>query len=235
MKATINEIETDHFLNWIVAATGTQTHRLSQGYQGYTYLYEKGGQRWVVKAPEGWGPGRWIRRWMLYNEYKAYAALGHMDGVPKCYGFINGSYLILEYIDGTSIRTANINDPADFYDALFKCVQRLHRKGVAHGDLKRKDNILIVDKRHPILIDFGVAIVCKTGWAPVNHFLYRLFNQFDYNAWIKHKYDQKVDQVCEEDRCYYHRTWVEHLAGWIKRGYRKIKRYVLSSSFPKKK
>ena len=235
LKTAIDEIETDRLLNWIATATETQNHRLGQGYQGQTYLYEKDGRRWVVKAPGGWGPVRWVRRWMLCNEYKVYAALGQLDGVPKCYGLVNGSYLILEYIDGPSIRKADIDDPAEFNDALLACIRRLHGKGVAHGDLKRKENILIVDQRHPVLIDFGVAVVCKAGWAPLNHLLYRLLKQFDYNAWIKHKYGRKVNQVREEDRCYYRRTWVEHLAGWTKRGYLKIKHCMPSSGCSQKK
>lgn len=235
MKARIDDIAPEELREWIAAAIETQTHRLSQGYQGHTYLYEKGDQRWVVKAPIGWGPARWIRRRMLQNEYRVYTKLKHTDGVPKCYGFIDGSYLILEYVDGLPIRKATIDDPADFYNVLFKRIKLLHAKGVAHGDLKKKDNILVVDRRDPFLIDFGVAVVCKAGWAPVNHYLYNLFKRFDYNAWVKHKYNRDVDHVCEEDRCYYDRTGVEYLAGWIKRGYRKAKDWVLLLLSPNKK
>jgi hypothetical protein len=113
-----------------------------------------------------------------------------------------------------------------FYNALFACIQGLHARGVAHGDLKKKDNILVIDNRYPFLVDFNVAIIRNTGRAPVNHFLFRLFAHFDYNAWVKHKYDRKMDQVCEEDRYYYHRTWIESLSGWIKRGYLKMKCWV---------
>lgn len=229
IKPRIDEIDQDQLRKWIALEVATQSHRLSQGYQGYTFLYAKNGHRWVVKAPLGWGPARWIRRWMLHNEYKAYAALKHVDGVPKCYGFIDGSYLILEHVDGLSIRDATITDPAEFYNALFGCIERLHMRGVAHGDLKKKDNILVVKNRYPVLIDFGVAIVRKDGRAPVNHYLYRLLKQFDYNAWIKHKYDRKLDLVREEDRCYLKRTGIEYIAGWIKGVYRKCKRYLRHS------
>lgn len=234
-EGRIEDFSPEEFRKWITAATSNQTHHLSQGYQGHTYLYEKSGQRWVVKAPLGWGPARWIRRRMLHHEYRVYAALGHADGVPKCYGFIDGSYLILEYIDGQQIREATITDPAVFYDALFSCLQGLHAKGVAHGDLKKKDNILVVDGRHPFLIDFGVAIIRKAGWAPVNYYLFRLFQRFDYNAWVKHKYKRRMDQVSEEDLRYYHRTGIEYLARWIKRRYRNMQRRVRSFIFPNKK
>lgn len=234
-EGIVDEFAPDEFRKWIATATSNQTHRLSQGYQGHTYLYEKGGQRWVVKAPMGWGPARWIRRCMLRHEHRVYSTLTNTDGVPKCYGLIDGSYLILEYIDGKQIREATIADPAGFYTTLLECIQDLHAKGVAHGDLKKKDNILVVDSRNPVLIDFGVAVIRKAGWAPLNRYLYRLFKRFDYNAWVKHKYKRRVDQISEEDRCYYHRTGIEHLARWIKRRYRNMQRWVRSLFLPDRK
>jgi hypothetical protein len=101
--------------------------------------------------------------------------------------------------------------------------------GVAHGDLKKKDNILVVDGRHPVLVDFGVAVVWKSGWAPFNHYRYKLFARFDYNAWVKLKYSQGADALCEADRCYYRRTMVESLSGWIKHAYCSVKRFVTGS------
>lgn len=231
----VDEIAPDEFRKWITTATAKQTHRLSQGYQGYTYLYEKGEHRWVVKAPMGWGPVRWLRRRMLRHESKVYNLLRHAGGVPRCYGFIDGSYLILEYIDGKQIREATIADPDGFYSALLECLQDLHAKGVAHGDLKKKDNILVVDGRRPVLIDFGVAVIRKAGRAPFNHYLFWLFKRFDYNAWVKHKYKRRMDLVSEEDRCFYNRTVIEYVAKWIKGLYRPMQRRVRSLLSPDKK
>lgn len=231
-EGIIDEIAPDEFRKWIHAATASQTHHLSQGYQGHTYLYEKRGQRYVVKAPIGWGPARWIRRRMLRHEYRVYTLLKHAVGVPRCCGFIDGTYLILEHIDGKQIRGATIDDPAGFYSSLLECLQGLHARGVAHGDLKKKDNILVVDGREPVVIDFGVAIVRKAGWAPLNHYLFRLFRRFDYNAWVKHKYNRRVEQICEEDRCYYRRTGIEYSARWIKRRYLNMRRRVRSLFLP---
>jgi len=234
-EGRIDDFATDEFRKWIAAATANQTHLLSQGYQGHTYLYEKGGQRWVVKAPLGWGLARWIRRRMLRHEYRVYATVRDTAGVPKCYGFIDESYLILEYIDGKEIRDATITDPAAFYKELFSCLQDLHARGVAHGDLKKKDNILVVEGCHPFLIDFGVAIIRKTGWAPVNHYLYRLFRRFDYNAWVKHKYRRNMKEVAEEDRRYYRRTIIEYFTREVKRCYRYTQRGLRALFFLNKK
>ena len=103
----------------------------------------------------------------------------------------------------------------------------MHRAGVAHGDLKKKDNILVVDGRHPVLLDFGVAVIRKSGLVPVNRYLYSLFKKFDYNAYVKLKYRKRIDRISAADRPFYHRTVVEKSAGWIKRRYLKIKSWLI--------
>ena len=103
----------------------------------------------------------------------------------------------------------------------------MHRAGVAHGDLKKKDNILVVDGRHPVLLDFGVAVIRKSGLVSVNRYLYSLFKKFDYNAYVKLKYRKRIDRISAADRPFYHRTVVEKSAGWIKRRYLKIKSWLI--------
>jgi predicted Ser/Thr protein kinase len=229
MKADINDIPQAEIRQWITTAVENQTHLLSSGYQGHTYLYEKGGRRWVVKAPTGRGPAGWIRRWMLQNEHAVYSKLCGIAGVPQCLALIDGRYLVLEFVNGPPIRNAEITDTEQFYREFLERIQALHAAGVAHGDLKKKDNIMVVDGKHPVLVDFGVAVVRKSGWAPINHFRYRLFVRFDYNAWIKHKYNRRIDALSEADRCYYRRTLVESVAGWIKRTYRSFKGMLTGS------
>lgn len=223
-----SEIARNELREWISTAVSTNAHCLGRGYQGCTYLYEKDGRRLVIKVPTGRGPARWIRRRLLYHEYRVYSMLKDADGVPECHGFLDGSYLILEYVDGPSIRKVEISDPMEFHKMLFACIQGLHARGVAHGDLKKKDNILVIDNRYPFLVDFGVAIIRNAGWAPVNHYLYSLFQRFDNNAWIKHKYNRKTDRICEEDLLYYNRTWIESIAGVLKHCYLKMKKQTFS-------
>jgi serine/threonine protein kinase len=124
------------------------------------------------------------------------------------------------------LREARIADRKIFFDTLFEQIQELHRRGVAHADLKRRDNLLVVDGRLPCLIDFGAAALRKPGFAPVNHYLYRLAKRFDYNAWAKLKYQGRMDELTPEDRAYYDRTGIEIVARAIKRSYLKLKRRI---------
>lgn len=199
----------------------------ARGYQAAVYIYEEHGRRYVVKAAADAGLRGWLRRWMLRREHRAYQRLDGFHGSPRCYGLIDGRYLVLDYVDGVRFRNRHIVDRRAFFDTLFAHIHELHRRGVAHADLKRNDNLLIVDGRHPYLIDFGAAIVRKPGFAPINHYLYSLARRFDWNAWAKLKYQGRMEELTPEDRPYYQRTGVEIVARAVKRSYLKIKRRIV--------
>ena len=210
-------------LEWIKNSIKKKSNIYSHGYQGQTYLFESKRQRFIIKVPSGWGLAKLIRRWMLRNEYRVYTQLSGLKGIPVCYGFINRRYLVLEFIGGTPIRWARIADPRRFFESLLSLIKDMHNLGVAHTDLKKKDNILVVDGRIPYVVDFGVAVVRNSGFAPINHYLYKLAKKFDYNAWAKLKYRRKLKYISEQDRQYYDRTFVEKASRRIKRMYRSVK------------
>ncbi len=194
-----------------------------RGYQGQLYLYEGHGRRLVIKAAVGRGLLRWLRERMLRREYRVYRRLAGFPGSPRCYGLIAGRYLVLEYVDGEPVRHAPIRDREAFFATLLAYIQELHRRGVAHADLKRKENLLVVDGKRPCLVDFGVAVVQKPGFRPLNRLLFDLARQFDYNAWVKLKH-RYVEQAPPEDLAYFRLTRIERLARWLKRRYLSAKK-----------
>lgn len=227
MAWTLDALTESELVAWIERNV---PHRpaYAQGYQGRVYLYESDGGRLIVKVATGAAPWRWLRQAMLRREARAYRHLAGFRGAPRCHGLLQNRYLVLEYVDGLPLRRASTLDRPAFFDALLGHIQELHRRGVAHADLKRPDNLLVVDGRAPYLIDFGAAIVRKPGFAPLNHYLYELARKFDLNAWVKLKYQGKFDQVSDADRAYYHRTGVEKLARTIKRGYLRVKEMFIA-------
>ena len=223
----MENINENELLQWIRSSVKTDANILSRGYQGHVYLYEGQGQRLIVKAPIGWGLGRFIRMMMLRNEYRVYTKLSKIEGVPSCYGFLDNRYLVLEYIGGTPIRNAHITNHKKFFESLLKLIKEVHKAGVAHTDLKKKDNLLVVEGEIPYVIDFGVAIIRKPGFAPLNHYLYNLASKFDFNAWLKLKYGRKYENMSEKDREYYNRTVVEKVSHRIKDIYLILKKNIM--------
>ena len=227
MQNDISGINEGELLRWIETSVKTGSNIISHGYQGHIYLYEDEGRRLIIKVPMGWGVGRFIRRIMLRNEFRVYSKLSAVDGIPRCFGFLKGNYLVLQFIDGVSVKNALIANRKQFYKALLDLIKNLHTAGVAHGDLKKKDNLLVVHEQIPCVIDFGVAVIKKRGFAPLNHFLYNIAAKFDLNAWAKLKYNRKLENITGEDREYYNRTILETASHKIKRIYRNCKRRLL--------
>jgi len=199
----------------------------AHGYQSAVYLCESEGRRFLVKAAVGGGLAGLLRRWMLRREHGAYQRLADFAGSPQCYGLIDGRYLVLEYIDGVSLGSGRIDDRLTYFDTLFAHIRELHHRGVAHADLKRRDNLLVIGGRLPCLVDFGAAIVRKPGFAPFNHTLYELARRFDFNAWAKLKYEGRMEELTPEDRPYYRLTVVETIARATKRSYLRLKRRMI--------
>jgi len=224
MQNDISGVNEAELLRWIESSIKTGSNIISHGYQGHIYLYEDKDLRLVVKAPMGWGLGRFIRRIMLRNEFRAYSKLSSVKGIPRCFGFLKKSYLVLQFIEGVSVKNAPIADHEHFYKAFLDLIKNLHAAGVAHGDLKKKDNLLVVGQKNPCVIDFGIAIIKKKGFAPINHFLYNLAGKFDYNAWAKLKYNRNFANINGDDKKYYNRTIFETVSHKIKRIYRNGKR-----------
>lgn len=207
---------------WIEESIKNHTNILASGYQGKTLLYETNDDKYVIKVPHGSGLVRMFHAAMLRHEHKVYKHLGDFIGTPACYGLIDNQYLVLEFIAGRTIRVKRPLDEQKFQSTLLDIIKAMHQRGVAHMDLKRKDNLLVTSDEGPCLLDFGTAVIKKTGFHPFNHFRYRLAKQFDYNAWVKHKYHDSHDELTEEDKRLYKSTWIEALAGKIKRLYTRI-------------
>jgi predicted Ser/Thr protein kinase len=196
------------------------------GYQGQIHVVEHGGRRYAVKVAAGSGPLAWLGRLTLKREARIYRRLAGFAGSPVCHGLLRGRYLVLDYVEGVPLRQAKDYDRTAYFDTLLVYIKELHARGVAHADLKRRDNLLVVDGRRPCLIDFGAAIARKSGFAPLNHLLYDLARQFDYNAWVKLKHQRRIDRAPVEDRAYYRRTHAERLAGAIKAAWLALKKVL---------
>jgi predicted Ser/Thr protein kinase len=211
-------------IEWIEARLAHGRAARARGYQGAIYVYGSGARRFAVKVAAGRGWRGYVRRWMLRRESAVYRRLSGFPGSPRCYGLLRGRYLVLDYVDGVPLRGAALSDRERFFGTLLAHILELHRRGVAHADLKRRDNLLVVGGDTPCLIDFGAAIVRKPGFAPLNHYLYALARRFDLNAWAKLKYDGRYQDMTPEDRVHFRRTVIERVARALKRTYLGLKR-----------
>lgn len=208
-------------VRWIEDSLATGAHRLGAGYQAQTLLYtDASGPRYVIKVPSGRGPRRWLSMLMLRHEARVYVRVEGLAGLPRCYGLLSNRYLVLQYVAGESARSADFVDRELFFAELLICIQALHARGIAHSDLQKKDNLLVVAGRHPVLLDLGTAVIRKNGFAPLNAWHYHFARQLDLNQYIKLKYRKRYENMSASDRVLYRRTLPERLARAVKRLWR---------------
>ncbi len=212
---------------------------VSSGYQGVVYKIRSGSsffdgmeldgrlpdnQYLIVKEVMGSPFIRKLRRWMIRREYEVYRRLDGISGIPRCFGLINGDQLVLEFIDGQPLRLSDneLMDRDKFFSALLTLILATHRAGVAHADMKRKENILVSSLGAPSLIDFGSAVVRKKSSGLWNRWIFDLACKIDLNAWIKHKYLGRYDEITADDAQYFRPTFVERGARIVRRIWRRV-------------
>lgn len=178
----------------------------------------------IIKEAHGVGIAHFFRRAMIRREYRVYQRLKDVPGVPRCYGLRDADHLMLEYIDSESLRAADksLADHDEFYSRLREIIRHVHEAGVAHSDLKRKNNVLVTSDNRPYLIDFGTAIVSNPDGGFINRFLFNTACRLDLNAWIKHKYRGRFKDLSEADRADYRPTIVERVFRPIQKIWRRV-------------
>ena len=193
-------IKQPDFRQWIEHSLQQQENILAVSNQGTVLHYRGNGLDLVVKTAMGRGLVLKVRQKTLLREFEAYRRMNGLRGVPECYGLLGGRYLLIEFIRGTPYRQANWTDRANWFRDFLEILQSIHQRGVSHGDLKSKSNILVTDDEKPCVIDFGTAFLHRSGFHPLNNWFFEYGKRLDINAWVKHKYHGRYADAVEEDR-----------------------------------
>lgn len=207
----------DHLQDWIESNLNSGDNILARSNQGTVLLYEHDGLKLIIKSAMGRGAVRKARQATLEREYLAYTKLSDVVGVPTCYGFLDKQYLLMEFIDGVPYRQGQWLDEqtrTDWFAQLLTIIQTFHARGVSHGDLKSKTNLIAGVDGKPYVIDFGTAFMHKAGFHPINNHFFEFGKRLDINAWVKHKYRGKYGEASEADRQLLDYSRLEH---WVRR------------------
>lgn len=110
-------------------------------------------------------PVRWTGAMQLSREVKAYTRLEGVSGVPRFFGRIDRNAIALEYVGGIRLpkfhrRHGGVPRVAERIRDL---LDRVHARGIIHGDLRSRDNILVTAGGDLYLIDFSSAAVFPPG------------------------------------------------------------------------
>jgi RIO-like serine/threonine protein kinase len=102
---------------------------------------------------------RALARRLAAREARALARLRGVPDVPALRSW-DGCRLVRSWLEGAPLHVVGTRDPAYFRAAL-TLLRRLHRAGVAHGDLAKEPNWLVLADGRPALVDFQIATVSR--------------------------------------------------------------------------
>ena len=190
----------DDLLQWIESSLASGSNILARSNQGIVQLFEGDGLKLVIKSAMGRGAVRKARQATLEREFAANQRLQGIEGIPACYGLLEKRYLLTEFIDGTTYRHASWVDRDSWFAELLVIIRAFHARGVSHGDLKSKSNMIVGKDQKPYVIDFGTTFLHKDGFHPINNRFFEYGKRLDINAWVKHKYHGRYKNASEEDR-----------------------------------
>jgi serine/threonine protein kinase len=184
--------------SWLKTLDFSRGEALGTSNQGEVRRFRFDALDLAVKAPKGRGLPRWLRLQSLRREYEVYRQLEGVPGFARCYGLFHDRFLVLDFIAGSDFRNAELPDRAVFFDRLLESIRAMHQHGIAHGDLKRKDNLRVSETGSPVILDLGTAVRRKPGGGLLNRRLFDFIRQTDLNAWIKLKYGRYSDIPAED-------------------------------------
>lgn len=215
MQALINQPD---FVRWVRRSLEQGENVLATSNQGTVLHFRGDGAELLVKCPMGEGLVLRARQKTLLREHQAYLRMDGLKGVPQCYGLVDGQFLAIELIRGVAYREAQFSNRERWFEELLEVIQGFHGRGVSHGDLKSKSNIMVTEDERVCVIDFGTAFVHKPGFHPLNNRFFEFGKRMDLNAWVKHKYHGRYQDASDDDREILRYSWVERVVRKVRGG-----------------
>ncbi|MCX7625997.1 MAG: phosphotransferase [Candidatus Sumerlaeaceae bacterium] len=105
----------------------------------------------------------WGKLWgkfVVARETRALARLRGLPGVPQVLTVVRPAGLVMEFLDGHVLPRKGIREKVShqFFTQAFSLLAEIHARGVAHGDIRRK-NIMVLRTGAPAFIDFQTAVL----------------------------------------------------------------------------
>ena len=191
---------------------------------GRILLVREGG-RSFVRRDLGATPW-WLRLpawWLARHEARALERLAGQPAVPALLGW-DGRRLDRSHLAGAAMHQRPPHGDVAYFHAARRLLQQVHRHGVAHNDLAKEANWLVLEDGRPGLIDFQLAVL-----GPPRARWMRLLAREDLRHLLKHKRTYCPGAITPVERRLLKRTsWFRDL--WFRTGkpvYRFVTRRVL--------
>lgn len=143
---------------------------------------------------------RWSGALQLAREAKAYRRLAGLPFVPRFHRVLDRHAIVMEYVGGIRLPKYHhrIRGVPNVAERIRGMLAQVHARGIIHGDLRSRDNILATDTGALYLIDFSSAMVFpETGWA--RRVLFPRLRRAEERALLKWKVALTPDELTPEE------------------------------------
>ena len=114
-------------------------------------------------------PMRWLGRMLARRESEFLHRTDDVPNLPRgrgpvtTDGTVRLSSVARVYVEGHPLADGeHVND--DFFPQLRMTLDEIHRRGLAHVDLHKRENIIVADDGRPCLIDFQICWLSPRGF-----------------------------------------------------------------------
>ncbi|MEL1266098.1 serine/threonine protein kinase [Pseudoxanthomonas putridarboris] len=168
----------------------------------------------------------WLRlpAWRLARrEARAIGQLAGLDATPQLLAW-DGVRLDRSYLEGAAMYQQPPRGDLAYFRAARRLLQQVHRRGIAHNDLAKEANWLVLADGRPAVIDFQLAVRGdpRSRWM-------RLLAREDLRHLLKHKRTYCPESLTPVERRVLKRhSWVRD--AWFRTGkpvYRFVTRKLL--------
>jgi hypothetical protein len=167
-------------------------------------LLDLGDGPMVVKdfATKAW----WVRllgRLQIAREHRAYRVLGRLPGVPRLVCRVDALALAIERVEAEQLGKAPDRraDGAAKLAALREVVSRFHAVGLAHLDLRARENVLVSPAGQVYVVDFASAVSFRPG-SLGHRLLFPWFRRVDESALLKWKVLLEAGRLSDRERAF---------------------------------
>jgi len=104
-------------------------------------------------------------RLQIARECRAYRWLGPQPFLPRLAGRVDAHALAIEWIEAVELARSPLREErgAELLERLREVVRRLHRAGLAHLDLRGRENVLVDRTGRIFVVDLASAIWLRPG------------------------------------------------------------------------
>src|SRR5690606_20355102 len=139
----------------------------------------------------------WLRLpawWLARREARALRSVGGLGATPELLGW-DGRKLDRSYLDGAAMYQRPPRGDLAYFQHARRLLQQLHARGLAHNDLAKEANWLVLADGSTAIIDFQLAVIgnARSRWM-------RLLAREDLRHLLKHKRMYCPDTITPVER-----------------------------------